>query len=80
MTLSTNVSVSTPMNQIHTPSPTHITSPTDVGVDRGSRAPASRHSTRALSAVKVSVSGVLLRGWRLHLIVGFLGIGCWLRV
>ena len=53
MTLSTNVSVSTPMNQIHTTSPTHITSPTDVGVDRGSRAPASRHSTRALSAVKV---------------------------
>ena len=74
MTLSTNVSVNTPINQ------THTTSPTDVGVDRGSRAAASRHSTRALSAVKVSVSGVLLRGWRLHLIVGFLGIGCWLRV
>ena len=48
MTLSMNVSVTTPMNQ------TQTTSPTDGGVDRGSRPPASRHILRALSAVKVS--------------------------
>jgi uncharacterized repeat protein (TIGR01451 family) len=57
MTLSTNVSVNTsmstpmniPMNQ------TTTTSPTEGGVDQGSRPPASRHSLSALS-------GVFLRG------------------
>ena len=55
MTLSMNVSVTTPMNQ------TQTTSPTDGGVDRGSRPPASRHILRALSTLGSRIGAAMSR-------------------
>ena len=58
MTLSTNVSVNTPMtaplNQ------THTTSPTEGSVDRGSRPSASRHILRALSTLSSRIGAVMV--------------------